>query len=235
MGTRTNQPRMEKFTKIPEPTIQRLPLYYRCLSEFRDRDREIISSEDVASKIPGMKASQFRKDLSYFGEFGVQGMGYVVTHLLERISNILQLNRIHFVVLVGAGNLGSALVNFGGFRQWGFHVTRIFDSNPQKVGGRLADLEIEDVATLPRPLDASIGILAVPSAAAVETARVLIESGCKGLLNFSGVKLNLPATVSVRNVDLTNELSILSYKLAATDLFPGPSVNHPAPSGGIEE
>ncbi|NDD29979.1 MAG: redox-sensing transcriptional repressor Rex, partial [Proteobacteria bacterium] len=169
---------MEKFTKIPEPTIQRLPLYYRCLSEFRDRDREIISSEDVASKIPGMKASQFRKDLSYFGEFGVQGMGYVVTHLLERISNILQLNRIHFVVLVGAGNLGSALVNFGGFRQWGFHVTRIFDSNPQKVGGRLADLEIEDVATLPRPLDASIGILAVPSAAAVETARVLIESGC---------------------------------------------------------
>src|SRR5690242_4511687 len=79
---------MEKFTRIPEPTIQRLPLYYRCLSEFKEGDREIISSEDIASKIPGMKASQFRKDLSYFGEFGVQGMGYVVTHLLDRISSI---------------------------------------------------------------------------------------------------------------------------------------------------
>jgi redox-sensing transcriptional repressor len=226
---------MDKFVKIPEPTIQRLPLYYRCLSAFRDSEREIISSEDVASNIPGMKASQFRKDLSYFGEFGVQGMGYVVTHLLERISHILKLNQLHFVVLVGAGNLGSALVNFGGFRQWGFHVTRIFDSNPQKVGNRLADLEIEDVATLPRPLDASIGILAVPPGAAMATARLLIESGCKGLLNFSGVKLNLPASVSVRNVDLTNELSILSYKLAAHDLVPGAPISFPHPSHTIEE
>lgn len=208
---------MEKFTKIPEPTIQRLPLYYRCLSEFKARDREIISSEDVASKIPGMKASQFRKDLSYFGEFGVQGMGYVVTHLLERISSILQLNRTHVVVLVGAGNLGAALVNFGGFRQWGFHITRIFDANPRKIGRVLADVTVEDAALLPTPLDAHIGIIAVPSSAAFDTARVLIESGCKGLLNFSGVKLNLPVSVSVRNVDLTNELSILSYKLAAVD------------------
>lgn len=205
---------MEKFNKIPEPTIQRLPLYYRCLAEFKESDREIISSEDVASKIPGMKASQFRKDLSYFGEFGVQGMGYVVTHLLDRISSILQLNKMHFVVLVGAGNLGSALVNYGGFRHWGFHITRIFDTNLDKVGRKLGDIVIEDAARLPLRLDASMGIIAVPPAAAHDTARLLVKSGCKGLLNFSGVKIDFPDPIAVRNVDLTNELSILSYKLA---------------------
>lgn len=217
MADRTNDTRMEKLTRIPEPTIQRLPLYYRCLSEFKASDREIISSEDIVSKIPGMKASQFRKDLSYFGEFGVQGMGYVVTHLLERISSILQLNRTHFVALVGAGNLGSALVNFGGFRQWGFHITRIFDANPRKAGTRLGEMTVEDTRTLPTPLGVNIGILAVPPAGARESARLLVESGCLGLLNFSGVKLNLPAHISVRNVDLTNELSILSYKLASIE------------------
>ena len=208
---------MEKFSKIPEPTIQRLPLYYRCLSEFKEGDREIISSEDVASKIPGMKASQFRKDLSYFGEFGVQGMGYVVTHLLDRISSILQLNKLHFVVLVGAGNLGAALVNYGGFRHWGFHITRIFDSNAEKVGRKLGDIVIEDAARLPLRLETTMGIIAVPPSAAYDMASVLVESGCSGLLNFSGVKLNLPPPIAVRNVDLTNELSILSYKLATID------------------
>lgn len=208
---------MEKFAKIPEPTIQRLPLYYRCLAEFKESDREVISSEDIASKIPGMKASQFRKDLSYFGEFGVQGMGYVVTHLLDRISSILQLNRLHFVALVGAGNLGAALVNFGGFRQWGFHITRIFDSNPEKIGRKLGNSVIEDARTLPLKLETPMGIIAVPPAAAYDTARALVDSGCSGLLNFAGVKLNFPPPVAVRNVDLTNELTILSYKLAIAD------------------
>lgn len=208
---------MEKVTKIPEPTIQRLPLYYRCLIEFRDSDRQIISSEDIASKIPGMKASQFRKDLSYFGEFGVQGMGYNVSQLLERISSILQLNRLHNVVLVGAGNLGSALVNYPGFPQWGFHIHRVFDSSPEKVGRKLGDIEIEDVASLPRPLDASLGIIAVPAYAAHRTAQLLVDSGVKGILNFSGVKLNFPSPIAVRGVDLTNELSILTYKLASTE------------------
>jgi redox-sensing transcriptional repressor len=192
----------ERLNRIPEPTIQRLPLYYRCLSEFKESDRGIISSEDIASKIPGMKASQFRKDLSYFGEFGVQGMGYEVSKLLDRISSILQLNKLHYVVLVGAGNLGSALVNYPGFPQWGFHITRVFDANKEKVGRKLGDIVIEDVALLPRPLDASLGIIAVPPAAAHHTARLLVESGCHGLLN----------------VDLTNELSILSYKLASFDI-----------------
>ena len=206
-----------RLNKIPEPTIQRLPLYYRCLVEFKDTERQIISSEDVASKIPGMKASQFRKDLSFFGEFGTQGLGYNVTRLLERIGNILQLNRVHFVVLVGAGNLGSALVKYPGFRQWGFHITRIFDANKEKVGRKLGQVFIEDAELLPMPIDASLGIIAVPPAAAHQTARLLVDSGVRGLLNFTGVKLNFPAPVSVRTVDLTNELSILSYKLATFD------------------
>ena len=161
-----------------------------------------------------MKASQFRKDLSYFGEFGVQGLGYVVSQLLDRISTILRLNQVHRVVLIGAGNLGAALLNYPGFREWNFHIVRIFDSSPAKHGSVLAGLTVEDAHLLPLPLDADLALLAVPAAAAVSTAQLLVESGVGGILNFTGVKLDLPSGVAVRNVDLTNELSILSYKLA---------------------
>ncbi len=207
----------DKLQRIPEPTIQRLPLYYRCLSDLRDSDREVVSSEDIASRIPGVKASQFRKDLSYFGEFGVQGVGYLVEPLLERISGILHLDRQHDVALVGAGNLGSALLNFAGFRQWGFHITRVFDSDPDKVGRTVGGLVVENANAIPALGGVSIGIIAVPTFAAPAAARALARAGCIGLLNFSGAKLILPPPISVRNVDLTNELSILSYKLAGLD------------------
>jgi redox-sensing transcriptional repressor len=169
-----------------------------------------------------MKASQFRKDLSFFGEFGVQGMGYPVSQLLERICSILQLSAVHRVVLVGAGNLGAALLNYQGFPEWNFHITRVFDANPAKHGQLLAGLPIEDIGLLPMSLGCTMGIVAVPSGAAVATARVLVASGVRALLNFTGVKLDLPPSVSVRNVDLTNELSILSYKLSLNELESGP-------------
>lgn len=204
---------MEKRNRVPEPTISRLAIYFRCLVELQDQKVSVISSEDLAFRA-GVKASQFRKDLSYFGEFGVQGLGYPVEHLLRHIASILQLDQVHKVALVGAGNLGTALAGFPGFARWGFQILWIFDNQPHKIGQQLQGVEVEPITALPRGLGADLGILAVPGGAANEVARLLVESGVKALLNFSGVHLHLASEVSVRNVDLTHELAVLAYHAA---------------------
>lgn len=206
---------MEKRARVPEPTIARLAMYFRCLAELQDRNVSVVSSEEIAVRA-GVKASQFRKDLSYFGEFGVQGLGYPVEHLLRRITSILQLDQQHKVALIGAGNLGSALAGFPGFARWGFQILWIFDSDPEKVGGRIHQIPVESSDALPRKLGADMGILAVPAAAAMDAAQLLVESGVRALLNFSGAHLNLGPEVNVRNVDLTHELAILSYHASLT-------------------
>ncbi|MCE1245175.1 MAG: redox-sensing transcriptional repressor Rex [Firmicutes bacterium] len=203
---------MNKKIKIPEPTIERLPLYFRCLSEFKKNDVAIVSSEEIAVHT-GLKASQFRKDLSYFGEFGIQGLGYPVSHLLDRIAGIMQLNKKHRAALFGAGNLGAALLHYPGFANWGFKFTNVFDNDAEKVGQKLGELTIENIASLPRMLDVSIGILAVPANVADETSRLMVKCGIKAILNFTGTKLSLPEDIVIRNVDLTNELAILIYYL----------------------
>ena len=124
---------MNRKDRIPGPTVARLPIYFRCLAELKERNVKIVSSGDIAAAA-GIKASQFRKDLSYFGEFGIQGLGYPVEDLLKRITSIMQLDRRRRVVLLGAGNLGSALANFPGFSRWGFDIVHIFDSSPDKIG-----------------------------------------------------------------------------------------------------
>lgn len=201
---------MEKRNRVPEPTISRLTNYFRCLAELNDQGVAVVSSEEIAFRA-GVKASQFRKDLSYFGEFGVQGLGYPVPHLLRRVSSILQLDQTHKVALLGAGNLGTALAGFPGFARWGFHILWIFDANPDKVGTRLGQVEVESVSALPRALGADLGILAVPAPAAMEAAQLLVSSGVTALLNFTGSHLHLGPQVTVRNVDLTHELAVLAY------------------------
>ena len=201
---------MEKQIRVPEPTISRLAMYFRCLNEFQEQGANVVSSEEIAFRA-GVKASQFRKDLSYFGEFGVQGLGYPVPHLLRRIASILQLDQTHKVVLVGAGNLGAALAGFPGFARWGFQILWIFDSNSEKVGQQLGNIEVEPTSSLPRALGADVGILAVPQGAAREVAELLVNSGVRALLNFSGAHLHLPPEINVRNVDLTHELAVLAY------------------------
>jgi len=207
---------MEKRNRVPEPTISRLTNYFRCLAELHDRQVAVVSSEEIASRA-GVKASQFRKDLSYFGEFGVQGLGYPVPHLLRRVASILQLDQTHKVALLGAGNLGSALAGFPGFARWGFQILWIFDANPAKVGQRINSIEVEPSTSLPRELGADLGILAVPPQAAAEAARLLVDSGVPALLNFTGAHLHLGSRVTVRNVDLTHELAILAYHASARE------------------
>lgn len=204
---------MSERNKIPEPTIARLPSYFRCLVELREADQEVVSSEELAS-LAGVKASQFRKDLSHFGEFGIQGLGYRVQDLLDRIASIMQLDQDHDVVLVGAGNLGSALANFPGFHRWGFRIVQIYDKDHRKVGKKLHGIEVRDVAELPRPLGVKLGIVAVPPSGARKVAELLIDSGVEALLNFTGMTLTHPKEVAVRNVDMTHELAILAYHLS---------------------
>jgi redox-sensing transcriptional repressor len=201
---------MEKRGRPPEPTISRLAMYFRCLAELNDQQVQVVSSEEIAFRA-GVKASQFRKDLSYFGEFGVQGLGYPVPHLLRRVSSILQLDQQHKVALLGAGNLGTALAGFPGFARWGFQINWIFDSNPDKVGNNLNGVAVEHTDALPRALGADLGILAVPGPAAADAANLLVSSGVQAILNFTGAHLHLAPGVSVRNVDLTHELAVLAY------------------------
>lgn len=207
---------MDKRDKIPDPTVARLPIYFRCLAELHENKVSIVSSVDIAERA-GIKASQFRKDLSYFGEFGIQGLGYPVEHLLHRIASIMQLDRKHPVVLVGAGNLGSALANFPGFSRWGFEIAHIFDADPRKVGREIGGVEVHDIKELPRSLGVDVGVLAVPPQAAPSAADLLVRSGVKALLNFTGRTLAIDSGVVVRNVDLTHELAILTYHLTARD------------------
>ena len=205
--------------RIPAPTIGRLPIYFRCLANLKERGVKIVSSGEIASAA-GIKASQFRKDLSYVGEFGIQGLGYPVEELLNRITAIMQLDRRRRVVLLGAGNLGSALGNFPGFSRWGFDVCHIFDSDPGKIGTKIAGIEVESIESLPKPLDIELAILAVPPFAAQECASLLCQSGVKAILNFAGRALNVPPGIVVRSVNLTHELAILAYHLSCeSDLF----------------
>jgi redox-sensing transcriptional repressor len=172
-----------------------------------------ISSAKMAGRC-GVSAVQIRKDLSYFGEFGRPGIGYDVQHLLARLTEIMQLDHQHRVVIVGAGNLGSALAGYSGFVLSPFQVVGIFDNNFSKIGRRLWDLEILDAHHLPevnRELRANIGMITVPADAAQEAADLLVKAGVRAILNFAPVMIVVPPDIALRNVDLTRELEVLCY------------------------
>ncbi len=199
--------------RIPEPAVSRLSLYLRCLRRLAKEGVRTISSAEMDRRC-GIAAAQIRKDLSYFGEFGRSGIGYEVQHLLARLTELMHLDRQHRVVIVGAGNLGSALAGYSGFVLSPFRVVGIFDSDPAKIGQTLWDVEIMDVTRLPefnQQLQADIGMIAVPAVAAQEGANLLVQAGIRAILNFAPRSIQAPADIVVRNVDLTRELEILCY------------------------
>ena len=170
-----------------------------------------------------MLSAQIRKDLSYFGEFGRPGIGYEVQHLLDRLTEIMQLDREHRAVIAGAGNLGAALAGYTGFGKSSFRIVGIFDNNFGRIGRMLWNLEILDMNQLPeinQTLGADIGIIAVPAEAAQEVAEVMVQSGIRAILNFAPGHIVVPAHVAARNVDFLRELEILSYYF---DRLPPPS------------
>ncbi|MFH1452702.1 MAG: redox-sensing transcriptional repressor Rex [Armatimonadota bacterium] len=203
----------KKQNKIPGPTVSRLPIYSRCLIELEESGQKMVSSEEIA-RMTGIKASQFRKDLSYFGGFGVQGYGYNAKQLLEKISAIMNLHKKNNVILIGLGNLGSALAHYPGFVKWNFNICEVYDKNPKKVGKKVNGLKVKNIKNFPKKCRYPLAIIAVPGKDAQTVHDLLVKSGIKAVLNFSGKKLLSKNSEIIRNVDLTNELAILSYHLA---------------------
>ena len=201
--------------KVPIPTLERLTTYLRCLIDIRASGTETISSAQIERQT-GVNAAQFRKDLSYFGEFGKPGVGYNVTELEGRIARILQIHRVQPIVLVGAGNLGSALMGYPGLKEHKFHIVTAFDNDPHKIGRRLWDIDVLDlrrIGEVNEVLGARIAILAVPSQAAQSVSEKLVEAGIRAILNFAPIILRVPRHVVVRNVSFLQELAVLSYHL----------------------
>jgi len=207
---------LTRESKVPTATVERLAACLRYLNLIESSHAETISSADIEEAI-GIPAAQFRKDLSYFGEFGRPGVGYNVHHLQKRIAKILRVEDEQPVLLVGAGNLGSALVGYPALRQHNFNIVAVFDNNYNKIGRQLWDLEILDVEQIKNVNEtqqAEIAILTVPAAAAQTVADKLIGAGVKVILNFAPTSLRVPKGVFVRHVCFIQELTVLSYHLS---------------------
>jgi redox-sensing transcriptional repressor len=199
--------------RIPEATVARLPVYLRSLLDVAEDKITTVSSERLAD-MAGVNAAKVRKDLSYLGSYGTRGVGYDVEYLLYQISRQLGLNQDRPVVIVGVGNLGHALANYRGFLARGFRVLALFDADPTKVGERVGDLQIRSMDDLIEVLGgqtSAIGVITTPEKVAQEVADRLVEAGVTSILNFAPSVLAVPAHVSLRKVDLSIELQILSF------------------------
>ena len=207
--------------RIPEATVSRLPLYLQVLVEATDAGLTTLSSEDLA-QAAGLTSAKVRKDLSFLGSYGTRGVGYRVAELTTEISLVLGLTRDRPVVIVGVGNLGSALASYDGLARRGFRVEALVDADPGRIGTQVAGCEVEPVAALPRLVrerDISIAVVAVPAVAAPPVVEQLVDAGITAILNFAPVHLDTPDHVTVRTVDLSTELQILSfYEQVAGDL-----------------
>ena len=202
--------------QIPKAVIKRLPRYYRYLGELLEDNVERISSNDLSKKMR-VTASQIRQDLNNFGGFGQQGYGYNVKYLYTEIGKILGLDIVHPMIIVGAGNLGQALANYGEFEKRGFKLVGIFDVNPVLEGIAVRGIEIQMISDLPffmKENNIEIAILTLPKNKARDMAEILIENGIKAIWNFAHIDLDTPDDVIVENVHLSESLMTLSYNLS---------------------
>ena len=199
--------------RIPEATVARLPVYLRSLYELADARTATISSERLA-EMAGVNAAKVRKDLSYLGSYGTRGVGYDVQYLLFQMSRELGLTQDWPVIIVGVGNLGHALANYGGFGERGFPIAALVDADPASVGQHIGALTIRHVDELPEivhEVGAAIGVIATPASSAQEVVDRLVAAGIRSILNFAPASVTVPAGVSLRKVDLAVELQILSF------------------------
>ncbi len=209
-----------KFSKIPTATITRLSIYSRYLEALSQEGVKIIASDKLAEKC-GINPAQIRKDLAYFGEFGIRGVGYFVRELLFEIKRILGLNKTWKMALLGIGNLGSALLAHQNFIRQGYEFVAVFDVDPAKVGRRLPSGQsihhMNDLEKVIREKGVEIGVLATPAAKAQMAALRLIAAGVKAILNFAPIQLQLPEGTAVENVDFTVKLDNLAYNLTISE------------------
>jgi redox-sensing transcriptional repressor len=205
-----------KIPKIPEMTVRRLSVYTRCLLQLEEDGVKTISSQALAERF-GLNSAQVRKDLAYFGDFGVRGIGYYVSGLKAELQRILNLDREWQVALVGYGNLGSALFHYKGFARQGFRIAAIFDDDPAKIARSVDGVPILPMRDLPAEAKArnlQIAIVAVPADVAQAVIDKLVAAGIKAILNFAPSRIKVARDVRLRNVDLSIELETLSFYLA---------------------
>ncbi|HEY5040104.1 MAG TPA: redox-sensing transcriptional repressor Rex [bacterium] len=204
-----------KHRNIPEPTIARLPRYLRSFAQFAHANQAVVSSKELAA-VSDINPSQVRKDLAYFGQFGQRGIGYDVKTLDSKMREILGLHRAWRIALIGAGNLGTALLQYGGFAKAGFKIEAAFDVDPSKVGWELEGVKIWGIPAIRqvvREKKIEIGVIAVPASQAQRVADDLVDAGIRAILNFAPCALSVPKSVLVRGVDLASELEHLTYFL----------------------
>jgi redox-sensing transcriptional repressor len=198
---------------IPEATVARLPVYYRSLLQVAETKEPTISSERLA-ELAGVNAAKVRKDLSYLGSYGTRGVGYEVEYLLFQISRELGLTQDWPVAIIGIGHLGHALANYDNFTARGFRIVALIDADPRKVGDEVNGIRIrslDDLDAVIRRERVSIGIIATPAPVAQDVADRLVAAGVTSILNFAPTVLTVPDGVSLRKVDLSIELQILSF------------------------
>ena len=202
-----------KDRSVPEATVGRLPVYLRALVEMAERGATTTSSEGLA-EAAGVNSAKVRKDLSYLGSYGTRGVGYDVAYLIHQVRRELGLTQHWPVLIVGAGNLGHALVNYKGFAERGFRIAALLDSARPKVGERVDGIAVEHIdalAEIVRREDVAIGVICTPATAAQEVADRMVAAGIRSILNFAPAVISVPGHVSVRKVDLSLELQILAY------------------------
>jgi redox-sensing transcriptional repressor len=209
---------MARHPKVPEATIKRLSIYMRVLKDLEKKGVEVISSAELAD-ICGVNAAQIRKDLTYFGEFGIRGVGYYVKELHFDVREVLGLNQRRNVALVGVGNLGRALASYRNFSEHGYNFVAAFDSDPKKIGedlgGGMVIHAMEDLPRVAAEQGIEIAIITTPAETAQAAASAIVAAGIRGILNFAPTQLQVPDDIKVKKVDLTTEFDNLVYHLYA--------------------
>jgi redox-sensing transcriptional repressor len=205
---------------VPNPAVRRLSLYLRQLEAFKRKERRTVSSKQLGESL-GLTDAQVRKDFAYFGQFGHPGIGYRVDDLIGQVKRILGTDKTWNVLLVGAGNLGRALLAYRGFDQKGFRLVAVFDADPGKVGkkhGGFVIQSLSDLATTVQKQTIKLAMIAVPADNAQDVADQLVAAGVRGLLNFAPVSLTVPQDVALNAVDLAVQLEQLSFQVSLSSI-----------------
>ena len=201
--------------KVPDIIVGRLPVYLRALQRMAEKGLRTTSSQELGEHV-GISAAQIRKDISQFGEFGKQGTGYAIPYLIDKLREILKVNRMWNVAVIGAGELGHALSRYQGFINRGFCVVMLFDSDPSKIGNKIGEFVVEDSVNMVeriRSANVKIAMLTVPAGAAQAVADKLVQAGVRAILNYAPVSLNVPNNVHVQYIDPVTHLQRMTYYL----------------------
>lgn len=226
-----------KVEKISELTTNRLSVYLRCLNELTAEGAKTVSSDGLAKRFH-LNSAQIRKDLAYFGEFGVRGVGYYIEDLRKHLTKILGLDKRHCVAIIGAGRLGTALADYYGYAQSNFTVAALFDTDRKKIGKKIGEVEIFDIKDFPeisKRDKIDVVVIAVPGEFAQSVLEQVTAAGIKAVMNFAPIPLQVKGDVKLKNVDLTISLESLSYFLAKPNGSNGKAAKPNAPKKRIKK